>query len=84
MLSFDEFQDALEDVPVSNCLEPPFAEDHRSADMLTTDVLSKSAARSGLWSNSRESNPGLTDGNRKFLQTYHSRYVTLRFQYVVI
>ena len=48
MLSFDEFQDALEDVPVSNCLEPPFAEDHRSADMLTTDVLSKSAARSGL------------------------------------
>ena len=48
MLSFEEFQDALEDVPVSNCLEPPFAEDHRSADMLTTDVLSKSAARSGL------------------------------------
>ena len=48
MLSLDKFQDALEDVPVSNNLDPPLAEDHRSADMLTIDVLSKSAARSGL------------------------------------
>ena len=48
MLSLGKFQDALEDAPASKNLEPPFAEDHRSADTLTTGVSSKGAVRSGL------------------------------------
>ena len=48
MLPLGKFQGAQEDAPASNHLEPPFAEDHRSADALTTGVSSKGAVRSGL------------------------------------